>query len=212
MRALLRLFALALGLLLLTVVPALVWAPGLVAEIAPDGVRGWIDAYGRWAWAAGMGLIVADVVLPTPSTAVMAALGMLYGPVLGGAAGGAASFLAGMLAYGLCRALGPRVAHRLASPEDLAEARRLLRRHGGWLVVISRWLPVLPETVAFLAGLGHMPAGRFALALAMGALPLGFALATAGHLGAETPVATIALVGLAPLALWLAAAPFLLRR
>lgn len=39
--------------------------------------------YGSWAWAVGIVLIWADLVLPVPQTAVIAALGIIYGTVLG---------------------------------------------------------------------------------------------------------------------------------
>ena len=35
--------------------------------------------YGSWAWALGIALIWADLVLPIPQTAVIAALGIIYG-------------------------------------------------------------------------------------------------------------------------------------
>ena len=63
---------------------------------------------------------------------------------------------------------------------------------------------MLPETVAFLAGLVRMPFRRFAVALACGAIPLGFAYAALGALGAEAPVLTLAVAALAPLGLWAA--------
>mgnify|MGYP006172600101 CR=1 FL=1 len=47
-----------------------------------------LEQYGGWAWLVGIGLIVCDLVLPVPSTAVIAGLGMMYGPWLGGLIGG----------------------------------------------------------------------------------------------------------------------------
>ena len=39
--------------------------------------------YDAWAWAAGVALICADLVLPVPQTVVIAALGIIYASVLG---------------------------------------------------------------------------------------------------------------------------------
>ena len=36
-----------------------------------------LRTYGSWAWAAGIALIWADLVLPIPQTAVVAALGII---------------------------------------------------------------------------------------------------------------------------------------
>ena len=43
--------------------------------------------YDAWAWAVGIALIWADLVLPVPQTVVIAALGIIYGTVLGGLLG-----------------------------------------------------------------------------------------------------------------------------
>jgi uncharacterized membrane protein YdjX (TVP38/TMEM64 family) len=202
-RGLLRLFALVLALALLVAAPFLLWGDRVEAVLSVGGALEWMRGTG-WGWAAGAGLIVADVVLPVPSTAVIAALGILYGPVIGGLIGGVASMLAGSAGYWLCRAAGPDIGERLAGRAGMIEARRLFERWGFVLVALSRWFPVLPETVAFLAGLISAPFPRFLAALAAGALPLGLVFATAGHLGAEAPLAVVAASALAPVLLWLA--------
>ena len=127
--------------------------------------------------------------------------------ILGG--GSAGSVLAGLADYGLCRLIGPKQAARLTGAKGMAEARRLFRFYGGWIVAGSRWLPILPETISFLAGLTAMPFPRYVVALTCGALPLGFVFAGAGHLGADNPLATLAICVIAPLGLWLGARPFL---
>ena len=42
-----------------------------------------LRGYGSWAWAVGIALVWADVLLPIPQTAVIAALGIIYGTWLG---------------------------------------------------------------------------------------------------------------------------------
>jgi hypothetical protein len=37
-----------------------------------------LRTYESWAWAVGIALICADLVLPVPQTAVIAALGIIY--------------------------------------------------------------------------------------------------------------------------------------
>ena len=109
------------------------------------------------------------------------------------------------LAYGLSRGLGRGIALKLAGRADLEKGERLFARSGAWIVALSRCLPLLPEVVACLAGLARMPLGRFAVALACGALPVGFVFAGIGSLGEERPGLAILLSLAIPPVLWLAA-------
>src|SRR5262245_60305207 len=59
--------------------------------------------YEGWAWAAGIALIWADVVLPVPQAAVIAALGVIYGTLLGGVLGSFGLITGGLLGYLLMR-------------------------------------------------------------------------------------------------------------
>ena len=204
-----RLVAVVLALAILVALPFALWGGAVEAWLSDDGATEWMRGYGGWAWAVGLALIAADIFLPIPATAVMAALGVIYGPLAGGVLSALGSIIAGLTGYGLCRLIGPRLADRLAGARGMAQARRLFDRWGGWLVAASRWLPVLPETVAFLAGLARMPFWRFTAALTCGAVPLGFAYAAIGAIGAEAPVLTLAVAAIAPLALWAAARSFL---
>lgn len=207
-----RLLLIVFALITLSVVPFLIWGGQIEEDLSRLGAAGWMQSFGGWAWAIGIGLIVSDIALPVPSTAVMGALGIIYGPFLGGAISAVGSVISGLLGYAVCRMIGPKTAERLAGVEGFAKARILFDRWGGWLVAGSRWLPILPETVSFLAGLTGMRFTRYLGALACGSIPLGFAFATAGHLGADNPVLTLLICAVAPLLLWLAVRPFLNRQ
>ena len=207
-----RLLLIVLGLIALSVLPFLIWGGQLEEDLSRMGAAGWMQSFGGWAWAAGIGLIASDIVLPVPSSAVMGALGIIYGPVLGGVISAAGSMIAGLLGYGVCRLIGPAKAERLAGVEGFAQARNLFDRWGGWLVAGSRWLPILPETVSFLAGLTGMRFTRYLGALACGAIPLGFSFATLGHLGADHALPTLLICAIAPLLLWILVRPYLNRQ
>lgn len=196
-KPILRLFGVLVLLAILVALPFAIWGDQIEAVLTVDGAVEWMRGTG-WAWAAGIGLIVSDIAIPIPSTAVMAGLGILYGPIVGGLLSAIGSIIAGSVGYWICRALGPRTAERLAGHKGLAQARNLFDRWGIVLVAVSRWVPVLPETVAFLAGLIRMPYPRFVAALAVGAIPLGFVFATAGHLGRDAPVLVMVGCAIAP--------------
>lgn len=203
-----RVALIVLALALAVALPFALWGDGFERAFSPNATVAWLEDAGSWAWLAAIGVLVADLVLPLPASSVMAALGMVYGPVVGGAVAALGSFTSGLVAYGLCRAFGQRAFAALAGAEGAAAARDLFARAGGWVVAFSRWLPILPETVACLAGLTAMRFRVFAAALACGALPLGFTFAAIGHLGVDAPLSTLVLCGLLPLGLWALARPW----
>ncbi|RMG18218.1 MAG: DedA family protein [Bacteroidetes bacterium] len=204
-----RLLLLALLLMVLVIVPFLIWGDTLNAMFEQEKAVAWMQAYGAYAWLAGMALLIADLFLPIPGTVVMAALGFIYGPWLGGLLSAAGAFLSGLLAYLLTRLMGERGARWLLGDKDFERGRQLFATAGGWVVAISRWLPVFPEVVACMAGISRMPAPTFLLAMACGTLPLGFTFAYIGYTGIQHPALAIALsAGLPPL-LWLIAQYYL---
>lgn len=166
-----------------------------------EGVA-WLREFGAWAGIIGIGLQCADLVLPIPATGIMAAMGIIYGVVVGGLLASAGSFMAGAVAYGLTRMIGERAAMFLIGERDLQRARRFFDQAGGWAVAMSRWMPLLPEVIASLAGLTRMDARRFFLALMCGSLPMGFAFAALGAWGSDRPLTAVVVSALLPLALW----------
>ena len=165
----------------------------------------WLQGFEQWAWAAAIGLLFLDFILPVPGTAVMSALGFVYGPILGGLIASGGSILAGWFAYGLCRLLGDKAAIRLLGKNDYERGVSIFSNAGGWIVAISRWLPLIPEIVACMAGLTRMSATKLTIALVCGSVPLGFVFAYIGSTGSEHPTLAILLSAGIPPLLWLVA-------
>ena len=200
-----RLLFLFIGLAAIVLLSFFLLGDNFTDTFTQEGSVVWLNRFGGYAWAAGILLLTADLVLPVPATLVMSALGYLYGPVAGGFISAAGSFISGALGYWLCRLIGERAALWILGAKDYNRARKMSGRLGGWLVVLSRWLPVFPEVIACIAGIARMPARYFHLALACGSLPLGFTYAWVGHTGVSHPLLAIALsAGLPPL-IWLLA-------
>ena len=197
-----RVLMAVLAIALLIILPFLIWGDRLEAFFTGEGTVEWFRSFGAWAWAAALGLMLADLLLPIPGTAVMAAMGIIYGPLWGGLVSATGSVLAGSLAYGLCRTVKRERAVWITGQEGMERIEGLFDRWGGWLVAASRWLPVLPEMVSIIAGLAAMPARIYFPALLSGSVPLGFAYATAGHLGSDHPGLTLLAAALLPLLLW----------
>lgn len=161
-----------------------------------------LKRYERWAWALGIGLIWADLVLPIPQTAVIAALGIVYGTLLGGLLGSFALITGGLLGYALMLTSARRAVQRFAGPRSLERMEHWFDRGGAWAIVVSRSLPhSIPEALAFLAGLARMPLGKFAAALSLGSVPTGFAFAAIGAGWAAQPVLALVVSYVLPIAL-----------
>jgi uncharacterized membrane protein YdjX (TVP38/TMEM64 family) len=207
-----RLFRIVLVLTLLVLVPFFIWGDALLAMFDGAAARTRIQAYGGWGWAVIIGLLIVDLFLPIPATGVMSAAGYLYGPLLGGFISCVGSFLSGTLAYVLCRVFGRPIAEWLAGPQGLEQNERLFARSGPWLVILSRWLPVLPEVIACLSGLARMKVRIFLTALLCGAVPTAFTYAAVGALFDAEPGWALALSITLPVVLWLAFRPFLRAR
>jgi uncharacterized membrane protein YdjX (TVP38/TMEM64 family) len=186
----------------LFLVPFLVWGEFFEDFLAPDKSVAWLESFGAWAWIIAMLFLMADLILPVPATVIMAALGICYGPGWGGLIGGLGSVLSGLIAYGICMKLGRGAARFLAGEKDLARAEGFFNRYGGWAVVLSRWMPILPEVVACMAGLTRMPFWSFLSALVCGSLPMAWVYAFLGHAGSHRPWLALGLSALAPPVLW----------
>ncbi len=185
------------------IVPFLIWGSAFETLFSPQALRVLLEEHYQIAWLIGIGLLVADLFLPIPSTIVMSALGWLYGPLAGGAASAAGLLLSAQLAYRLSRRFGHPVAARLAGEANLQTASAWFRRAGGPCIAVSRCLPVLSEAISCLAGLSRFPPGEFFVAALLGSTPAGFAFAFIGHMGrTDSTTATVWSI-LLPVLLWL---------
>ena len=195
-----RLILVFVGLAVALLIPFVLWGQHL--EVSPEGVAAWLRGYGVWAWAVGIALLAADLFLPVPASAVLAALGFLYGPWVGGALGAVGSVGSGLLGFGLGRLFRRETAERWVGRAELEQGQRLFNRFGPWLIVLSRWLPLFPEVVSCAAGLIRMRLGAFLLALVCGSVPMSFTYAWVGHAGNEHPGWATGLSLLGPPLLW----------
>jgi membrane protein DedA with SNARE-associated domain len=68
----------------------------------------------------------------------------------------------------------------LIRPHEVAQAERFFDRWGSPTAFISRLLPGVRSIISFIAGVSHMPVGRFAVYSTLGAIPWTIALVYAG--------------------------------
>lgn len=122
---------------------------------------------GLAAAAVGVGLLVVDVALPVPSSAVMVAHGALFG-VVGGAALSMAGGLGATLVGFFVGRRSRRLVERLVPPDELPRAQQRLALYGPLAIVVSRPVPMVAETTAIVAGTSALTWRSAALAGALG--------------------------------------------
>jgi uncharacterized membrane protein YdjX (TVP38/TMEM64 family) len=160
----------------LTIAALLVFFLALFGLVEALGVKlltdpsAWLDRGGALAAALGVGLLVADVFLPVPSSVVMIAHGALFGAALGTVLSLAGSLGAAALGFFVGRR-STRLLERLVSPQEKARADQLLQRYGALAVVVTRPIPLLAETTAIIAGASPLGWGKMLGATLAGSLP-----------------------------------------
>ena len=111
--------------------------------------------------------LLSDIILPIPSTIIMTesanALGFftsLFICVMG-------LFCSNMIGFFLCK-LGLLKFEKLGSPQ----LDSFFKKHGFTAIILTRSIPILPELIAYMAGLSKMRPISFALASFLGAFPI----------------------------------------
>ncbi len=153
-----------------------------------------VQSHGAWVYAILFAIIFAEtglVVTPfLPGDSLLfvagavAALGGLDVHLLA-ATLAAAAILGNTVNYAVGRWLGRRFftdrGARWLNPAYLERTHAFYERHGGWAVVLSRFVPIVRTYVPFVAGLAAMTYARFTFNNVAGAVLWVGSLAYAGY-------------------------------
>ena len=147
-----------------------------VDAIATSGLAAWV----------GVGLLVADIVLPVPSSVVMLAHGALFGVIPGAALsvlGRTGNAVVGVL---IGREAGNLLSRRsLRRTADPGKGAELVGRWGLAAVVVTRPVPVLAESTLVAAAAMGLSLPMVVAAAVVGALPEAVLYAVAGDVAAS---------------------------
>jgi len=155
----------------------------------PKTIQAWFDSversgYGRLAIGGIIaGLLAVDLVLPIPSSVIMAISGMLLGVWTGGIASFLGAMLSACAGFLLCRWGGHTAFRRLIGQQDTHRIDRWFDRYGVYAIIISRPIPMLTEILSCLAGLAGLSFRSFLLASILGTLPICFIYSYVGSFG-----------------------------
>jgi len=148
--------------------------PGFSAkEFRPDEGFATVPAVG------GIGLLVADVILPVPSSLVMIANGAIFGIVLGTALSMVGMLGAGLTGFFIGRR-GTKLFARLVAHGDRQRANLWIEKWGMLALALTRPLPILAEVTVIAAGTSSMKWPQMTLAVFVGSLPVALIYAAAG--------------------------------
>lgn len=146
-------FAAILGPFVLWEEPLLAWSRSFL------GMRGMRPLVA----SAVVLLLSCDLFLPVPSSFVSAGAVSLLGPWLGAFVIWLGMSIGAFTGYFVGRSGGVALARRVVGEQELRRVQRLMRRFGGWVVVVCRGVPVLAEASTLLAGTARMPLAGFSL-------------------------------------------------
>jgi uncharacterized membrane protein YdjX (TVP38/TMEM64 family) len=132
-------------------------------------------------------LLLADVLLPIPSSVIAAAAIGWLGPIVGGGAVWLGMTLAALLGYALGRLGGSAVVLRVVGASEFERAARLTERYGVWMLLVCRGVPVLAEASTLFAGAVRFPWLRFSWVTGLANLGLVLAYALSGLLVVGEP-------------------------
>ena len=130
----------------------------------------WMKHGGVVAASIGVGLLIADVVLPVPSSIVMVAHGALFGVLWGTMLSLVGSVGAAVFGFAIGRR-GGALLERVVTPIERARASNILARWGTLAIIVTRPVPLLAETVAIMAGASSMSWRAIIVASIAGSLP-----------------------------------------
>jgi membrane protein YqaA with SNARE-associated domain len=185
----------AFGLLLMAFVllPFALWSDAF-DHAAPL----WLQVHNGawWLATAGITLLIADVVLPIPSSIVGMALCWELGPVWGGISVAIGCMLAFIAGYGIGR-LVPEPRLRLWIGAELWDsAQRHARQRAMWWIVVARPLPLLAEISALLAGVWRIPLLPALVNAAAASSVVGALYGASAWLGRDQPAVGMMLLAL----------------
>lgn len=145
-----------------------------------------LKAAGPLAGVIGVAMLIADVVLPVPSSLVMIAHGALFGVWIGTLLSMIGSVGCSLAGFAMGRA-GRDTVRRFVTDAEYARASRLLDRWGMAGIVATRPVPILAEVMSIIAGTTPaMSWWQITISSIAGCLPPAIAYAIAGHMATKT--------------------------
>ncbi|MBW7471886.1 TVP38/TMEM64 family protein [Marinobacter sp. M216] len=170
---------------------------GMPASLSPAAISDWLNQQGMFGPLLLMLMMILGVVVgPIPTLPISAASGLAFGMVKGTAIAVAGAMIGAMIAFYLARVLGREVVQRKLENNPVFSVNGS-QRFLFVAVLITRLIPLFSfALISYAAGVTAIRAWRFALASAIGMLPMTFVFAGLGHSFEFNPLLTVAAAAL----------------
>jgi membrane protein DedA with SNARE-associated domain len=144
-------------------------------------------------FAAVVGTLAVDILLPVPSSAVSTFAGASLGIAGGLAASWLGMTLGALGGYGLARWLGRPFAERVAGERELRDIEFLSGRYGQFVLVLTRAVPLLAEAAVVVTGAARLPLVRFLVPVALANFAISLVYVLFGHFAVQLSLLPLAL-------------------
>lgn len=151
----------------------------------------WLAAQIDPFWLAAMVIILlcVDLFVAVPTLTITLLSGFFLGFAAGAMAASTGMTLAAFGGYVICRLWGEGpVAFLVRDEAERLEMKEAFQRNGPAMILLSRAAPIVPEVTACMAGVTHMPLGRYAILHCLSTLPYVLIASYAGSISSfENP-------------------------
>jgi uncharacterized membrane protein YdjX (TVP38/TMEM64 family) len=138
--------------------------------ITLEKIRYFVMGSGASAAAIIIFLLVIDLILPMPSTVLMTFSGAFYGFYLGTLINITGSLLASMAGFAITRKLGK--ARLFLDKTDERAMDEWFVKWGEGILILSKMVPIVSETMACFAGLTGISGRKFIVLSLLGIVPV----------------------------------------
>ncbi|AXS83671.1 MULTISPECIES: TVP38/TMEM64 family protein [Marinobacter] len=206
-----RLSFLAIVVLLMAAIWLLLQQLSMPASLAPSALSDWLAQQGLLGPVLLMlMMILAVVVGPIPTLPISAAAGLVYGMFTGTAIAVTGALAGSIIAFYLARVLGREAIQRKLDHNPVFSARGS-QRFLFIAVFLTRLIPLFSfALISYAAGVTSIHLWRYALATAVGMLPMTFVFAGLGHSFELNPILTV--IAAATILVVMSTLPLYLRR
>lgn len=124
-------------------------------------------------------LLTSDIILPIPSSIIMIANGAVFGIITGTLISLAGTLASSLIGFLIGRK-GLKFINKLINEKEQQQADKLIKRWGIVIIIITRPIPLLSETVSIMAGTSKISFLKITAASIAGLLPPSIIYALSG--------------------------------